>query len=376
MRNMAYAVTVKNIKKIEGKDRIVYATFNENAYGTIVSNTYKVGDVVVYFEVDSILPQEDRFEFLRKRCFNERLNGFLIKPMKMAKFYSFGLTMTFDELNIKPVPANTDLTDTLKVRKNEAVSDKSPVENKSSLFKFCMKYKWLRPFAKFFIKTKEYVNFPVECISKSDEENLYNHTDWFDKFHNDKSYMTIKMEGQSVTILFKKKKFKNNFYVFGRNTLASHECTEFMQQYKEKLERLNTVNNTSYAIQGEFCSPKVQSGIYKNGIHFYVYRIRDISQQKDLCLEDMLYICKEFGFEFVPLIEDKQLSDFKSIDELFQYVEKLYFSEGDVYKIKHTRTKNAVGVWHHEGIVVRNLDQTWSFKVKSKEYQLDWANRK
>ena len=70
MRNLAYAVTISKIDNIEGKDRIGLGHFKENAYTVIVPKTYKVGDVVCYFEVDSILPIEPRFEFLRKRCYN------------------------------------------------------------------------------------------------------------------------------------------------------------------------------------------------------------------------------------------------------------------------------------------------------------------
>ena len=75
------------------------------------------------------------------------------------------------------------------------------------------------------------------------------------------------------------------------------------------------------------------------------------------------------GLELVPLV-DKKLSDFESIEDIYNFVDRLYFKEGDISKIitnKSKFTKN------HEGIVVRSNDinkDNWSFKVKSREYQL------
>ena len=54
----------------------------------------------------------------------------------------------------------------------------------------------------------------------------------------------------------------------------------------------------------------------------------------------------------------------------YNFSDRLYFKEGDMSKIitnKSKFTKN------HEGIVVRSNDinkDNWSFKVKSREYQL------
>ena len=81
---MAYIATIKDVAPIQGKDRIQYVSFNENGYGVIADKSFSVGDKVVYIEVDAILPVKPQFEFLRKRCFKEELNGFLIKNMKMC----------------------------------------------------------------------------------------------------------------------------------------------------------------------------------------------------------------------------------------------------------------------------------------------------
>jgi len=89
---LAYAVTIKEMKPIKGKDKIVIATLNENDYEVIADkNDFKPGDLAVYVEYDTVLPQWPEFEFLRKRCFREKYAGFLISAMKMAGTVSKGI---------------------------------------------------------------------------------------------------------------------------------------------------------------------------------------------------------------------------------------------------------------------------------------------
>ena len=139
---------------------------------------------------------------------------------------------------------------------------------------------------------------------------------------------------------------------------------------KSKLLKMNESENKNYILQGEFCSPKVQKGIYKNGIHFYVYKMKDITSGKNIPAYEMFNLCKKYGFETVPLL-DVTLKDFSSIEEIQKYSDTLYFEPGNneiqVFTEKNKNRKN------HEGIVVRSIDlnkNDWSFKVKSREYCL------
>ena len=229
MRNMAYVVTVKDVKPIEGKDRIEYVSFKENDYSVIAQKGLKTNDKVVYIEVDSILPVDKKFEFLRSRCFKESLNGFLIKAMKMNGLYSFGIVFKPSDLGLdaSELKSKQDLTDTLGVRKYEPIEDRSPVENKLPPLKkriksLLMRYSLTRPIGrKLFVKSLEKEDFPTWLIPKSDEDNLANNPEWFEKYKNTDNYITVKMEGKSVTCYFEDKKFlwfkKSIFKVFGRN---------------------------------------------------------------------------------------------------------------------------------------------------------------
>ena len=376
MRNMAYVVTVKDVKPIEGKDRIEYVSFKENDYSVIAQKGLKTDDKVVYIEVDSILPVDKKFEFLRSRCFKESLNGFLIKAMKMNGLYSFGIVFKPSDLGLdaSELKSKQDLTDTLGVRKYEPVEDRSPVENKLPPLKkriksLLMRYSLTRPIGrKLFVKSLEKEDFPTWLIPKSDEDNLANNPEWFEKYKNTDNYITLKMEGKSVTCYFEDKKFlwfkKSIFKVFGRNVpLTEKKELEFFKSIGDKIK------NSHVILQGEYCAPHVQRGIYKNGSHFYIYKIRDLLTNQYYTYEQMQNFATAHGLELVPLV-DKKLSDFESIEDIYNFADRLYFKEGDISKIitnKSKFTKN------HEGIVVRSNDinkNNWSFKVKSREYQL------
>lgn len=381
MRKMAYGVTVKDVKPIEGKDRIVYVSFKENEYSVIAQKGIQPNDKLVYVEVDSILPLEKQYEFLKSKCYKESLKGYLIKGMKMCGLYSFGLVFKAQDLNLKDITPKKDYTDILKIRKYEPEDDKSPVENKLPTWKkaiknFLMKNELTRPLGfKLFTNSQVKVEFPVWLISKSDEENLANNPEWFEKRHNSNSYISVKMEGKSVTVLYMPKKSlfrtKYEFKVFGRNTLADSECTEWItNNIKSKLDKLIKDTKQQFALQGEYCSPKVQNGIYENGTHFYIYKIKNLTTNEILSLNDFKDLTSKFGLETVPIL-DKKLKDFKSIKDIEDFSDKLYFRPGnDQVEVLRRKLKNAR---NHEGIVVRSFDyskEPWSFKVKSKEYQL------
>ena len=296
--------------------------------------------------------------------------------MKMNGLYSFGIVFKPSDLGLdaSELKSKQDLTDTLGVRKYEPIEDRSPVENKLPPLKkriksLLMRYSLTRPIGrKLFVKSLEKEDFPTWLIPKSDEDNLANNPEWFEKYKDSDNYITVKMEGKSVTCYFEDRKFlwfkKSIFKVFGRNVpLTEKKELEFFKSIGDKIK------NSHVILQGEYCAPHVQRGIYKNGSHFYIYKIRDLLTNHYYTYEQMQNFASAHNLELVPLV-DKKLSDFESIEDIYNFADKIYFKEGDISKIitnKSKFTKN------HEGIVVRSNDinkDNWSFKVKSREYQL------
>ena len=87
----------------------------------VKKSEFKAGDLVVYFEVDSLLPVKPEYEFLRKSCYRSatasRSEGFRIKTIRLRGRISQGLCW--------PLPAGEfaegqDLTEQLGVSHYEA----------------------------------------------------------------------------------------------------------------------------------------------------------------------------------------------------------------------------------------------------------------
>lgn len=381
MRNMFYTVTVASAEPIDGCDKIHYIGFEENGYKVIASKEIKIGDVVAYGEVDSIFPESDkRFEFLKARCYKESLNGYLIKAMKMRGLRSFGIVFTFNELGIKPVKAGTDLTDKFNIGKYEPAEDASPKMQKTKGLKgLLFKFKITRPLAyKIFGVHKIKGEFPTHIISKSDEDNIQNHKEWFDKYKNEPCYISAKIEGCSVVVVAERNGKKIAYKVFGRNTIAQNCHFIFFEKLdmEKKLKNYlkNHKNEKSIAIQGEYCSPTVQKGPYKNGTNFYVYKINVSGKTVDL--DTMKEFCNDFGLKTVPIIAEPYEgfgTIWNSVEEMQEYTEHLWFKPGEDIQVFEDKKSDMKGNYsRHEGIVVCSINKgNWSFKVKSQEYQID-----
>ncbi|WP_024517039.1 RNA ligase family protein [Bradyrhizobium sp. Tv2a-2] len=98
-RKLATIRRVSKIDPIEGADRIVKATIDGWELVTQKTN-YQVGDLCLYFEIDSFLPVRPEFEFLRDKCFKSVAglgDGFRIKTMKMKGVVSQGLSLPLSD---------------------------------------------------------------------------------------------------------------------------------------------------------------------------------------------------------------------------------------------------------------------------------------
>ena len=68
-RKLATIRKIKDLQPIEGADKIEAATID--GWKVVVAKDvgHKIGDMIVYCEIDSFLPIREEFEFLRKSCY-------------------------------------------------------------------------------------------------------------------------------------------------------------------------------------------------------------------------------------------------------------------------------------------------------------------
>ena len=93
-RKLATIQSIKEILPIKGADRIEVARIK--GWKVVVKkDEFKVGDKVIYFEIDSLLPIREEFEFLRKSSYRktDEQEGFLLRTIKLKKQISCGLIM-------------------------------------------------------------------------------------------------------------------------------------------------------------------------------------------------------------------------------------------------------------------------------------------
>ncbi|GHV76409.1 hypothetical protein AGMMS49942_12300 [Spirochaetia bacterium] len=398
MRDMAKIVTVKSAETIPGKDRIVTLTFNENGYSVLGDKGIVPGQQVIFVEVDSLLPIRPEFEFLRARCYKESLDRFLIRPLKMCGTISMGIVFKTDILPArrKPYQSGEDVSGILNILKYEAEEEVSTKKTKLSVFAaWLMKHPATRPLGKSLralirkkdVKAKS--PFPISLIAKSDETTIQNFPEILERHLDTPCYATIKMEGQSGTFLFDyKNKRVGKFFVCSRTVayrtrqkkegagfwdLAdTYHIPDVLQDYYKKTGKL-------LAIQGERCGPGVQKNIYRfPSSRLFLYTARDLITNRYLSWQELADFSAVSGIPTVPVISEwvniPLREIISSVDQADAVSRRCFAFTPDGldyhYQLKPKEKpgfeKNSI--YYHEGIVIRGMNQEFSFKVKNPDY--------
>ena len=410
MRDLASIVTIATKNKMFEKDRICVVTFEELGYEAIVPVEHNVGDKMVFIQEGAILPIEEKWEFLRKRCYKEELNGFLIKPMTMGKkanedgtdsgerVKSWGLCVTLAEAGLpETLKAGTDVTDKLNIRKYEPEEDASPKKMPKipRIIKFFLKHKLTRWLGNMYMdaRRKKYTkgSFPTDIIAKSDETTIQNCKSIMSMFPGTRAFITAKMEGQSFTCSLDPKK-KYEFYVCSRNnrlveggatgkvfydTAKRYDIANKLKAYYKRTGHL-------LMIQGEQVGPSIQDNTpYFSDVQWFVFRLKEYVNGKwiERNYMDMEPIISTLGLQRVPLLEVvEDMGKFDTVDKLVNYAEGIYYKPyPDGTTDFHYVPKQGERLWKDylmsEGIVVKSEDydkekgRGFSFKVKNLPYQ-------
>ena len=406
MRDLASIVSVASVNKMFEKDRIVWISLNENGYEFIVPADTKVGDKLVCIQEGAILPVEEKWEFLRKRCYREDLQGFLIKPMTMGakdfngekgdKVKSWGLCVTLTEAGLpENLKAGTDVTDKLNIRKYEPEEDASPKKMPKipRIIKFFLKHKLTRWIGNMYMEARrrKYTkgSFPTDIISKSDEDTIQNCKSLINQFPGTKAFITAKLEGQSFTCSLDPKR-KYEFYVCSRNrrlVRGQSDSTVFYNtadryDMANKLKTYYKKTGHLLMIQGEQVGPSIQENIYNfKQVQWFVFRLKELVNGKwiERNWYEMAPILDELGLQRVPLVDViTDMGQFDTIDKLVKYAEGVAWTPQTINTGLQYHPNDNDKLWktylQHEGIVVKSFDYDkekgtgYSFKVKNLQY--------
>jgi RNA ligase (TIGR02306 family) len=116
-RKLATVRKIKEIKPIEGADLIELAIVDGWQVVVAKNVEHKVGDKIVYCEIDSFLPIREEFEFLRKSSYKKMgdQEGFRLKTIKLKNTLSQGLILPYSVLPVAQFATANDLPEGMDV---------------------------------------------------------------------------------------------------------------------------------------------------------------------------------------------------------------------------------------------------------------------
>ena len=410
MRDLASVCTIEKVWALEGKDKVQGASFKENSYEVMVSKDIQPGMLVAFIQEGACLPVCKTWEWLRKRCYHDNLNGkesFLIKAQKFSGIKSWGLAVPLNELGLdetvyKKFKAGDNLEDVLGIWKYEPEEDASPRTSSKKAYpkwiKFCLSHVLTRWIGRIWQKChqKSAGGFPTNLISKSDETTIQNMKGVLEKFSESKVDITAKLEGQSFTVVpvfgkrgfIVKKEEVVGAYVCSRNNVYKIEDNsifwDMMRKYDivRKMKEIWKTEHKAYILQGEQVGPNIQDNIYDfKQNHWYIFTVKDYSTLKQLPYEGQVKVADKFGMRVVPLLWTGTLKDvMPDVDAAVAFAEKASWEPIDGDRIHSwLNLENKGKLWkdymQHEGVVVRTVDYDKdnnigiSFKVKNMDYQ-------
>jgi RNA ligase (TIGR02306 family) len=294
-------------------------------------DNFKVGDKVVYIEIDSVLPEKPEFEFLRK-------DKFRIRTVKMRGQISQGICFSLSILPIAVYGIGQDVTELVGVTKYEP-----PIPT-------CLDglVKGLHP----------------SFIPKTDETRVQWLQSVLTKYKGLKCYASEKIDGTSSTFYI----YENEFGVCGhtREWLYAKNNAYWRVAEKYDMERKLRSLNREVALQGEIIMPGLQDNKYQikpNGIEVYFFNAFDIRAYRYYNFAELCSLLKTLELPMVPIVNDCfELTD--NIDDLVEMAK----GQSKLLSVKR------------EGIVIRPLIEVndiemgrLSFKAINPEFLLKYG---
>ena len=346
-RKLASVQVVREIMPIEGADAIERVGIL-GWHCVAKKGEFRAGDRCLYFEIDSLLPEWPEYEFLRKSSWNAKLGRFRLKTAKLRGALSQGLALPLSPFaarmagSIESLAEGTDLTDILDVEKYEPPASVQ-MEGRSRVFEW--------------------------PIAKSDEPRIESDPELLERIAGKPWYISAKLDGASASYILQagaEAGEPGEFHVCSRNFSLEEDERNIYWIIARKLglERILreelVATGRHLAIQGEICGPAIQGN--KLGLaqaELYVYTIVDVGGNSSFALGAMRDFCAASGLKTVPILREGEAFAF-SARELYAMSEFLY---RDIFPDAR-RDQEA------EGIVVRAVDQSVSFKKVSNRFLL------
>lgn len=304
---------------ILGADKIELA--NVLGWSVIVKKgEYQIGEYAIYIPIDTMVNPKGVFSFLMNK--NNPDEWIRIKTLKMKGVFSQGLLIPLSSIPNGKYKEGDDVSQFLEIKKYE--KENIIVVNGT---------------------TTHFEPFPTEIIPITDEDNLKTYKQVLSDFYEEDVYITMKMDGSSMTLIKK----DNNFKVCSRRLVLDEGAVMYQYVLREGIKERIPDN---IAIQGEFCGPKVngnQMGLkdYK----YYVFTIRNLETREYFSYDEIKLFCEKYNLDMVPLVKRFILPNDTSLESLQDLANTIQYTLPN--------NKKVAG----EGIVIRTVQPLYSLKL-------------
>jgi len=284
-------------------DKLTIYKMDGLAWRVISGEKFNIGDLVVYIQTDTVVPNIDEFNFLANKKYR-------VNCIRLRGEYSNGLILPMSILPDGEYNVGYDVTDIIGVKKYE-----KPVSYTSG---------------------DAAGPFPTHIISKSDEIRIENHPDLIENFRNKDVYVSVKHDGSSLSIINHE---KEGFMVCSRNNMIkeSDKSKYWNPVFKYKLKERLPIG---YSIQCELIGNKIQKNRENiKGLDIRVFHVWKLEDRKLLDYDEFKDFCDTIG---VPTVDLYYRGKFKwnSVDDMIEEAKKVKYSnnaiaEGLVWKLAH-----------------------------------------
>lgn len=369
-RKLATIRMIGDVSPIDGADAIECVTID--GWKVVAKKgEFSPGDYCIYFEIDSVLPIREEFEFLRKGCYvqkewlesetNPTGEGFRLKTIKLRGQISQGLVVKITDLpEFKGLAAGP--------------SEDYDLPEGWSVDHVLNIVKWDPPVPAT-LAGKVRGNFPP-WIPKTDQERIQNLSDKdLAPYLNDDFEVTMKLDGSSMTVFYDEGRIgvcSRNLELDWENDPSTTFAKMVMGAELDKIFARFAEDNgpddppiKRLALQGELMGPGIQGNREKFKEHrFFVF---------DIFLESEGYVVDEQRRAIVDLIACSQIIFGASV--IFEHVPVIGHNIPIIFNSKDEILEYAKGpsINHpiREGIVYKSVQHPeFSFKAISNDFLL------
>lgn len=338
-RKLASIQMIDDLQPIDGADAIEVASIL--GWKVVVKKgDFEIGDMCVYCEIDSVMPDRPEFEFLRDKKFR-------IKTIKLRGQISQGIAFPLD-IAVKELHRKG------KLSINFHIGD--------DFTEFLGVTKWDPP-EMIGGNGEAAGGFPSQWISKTDEIRIQSIPEIIDEIKNVPCYISEKADGTSATYLLDP---YGEYYVCSRNLRIKNGDNMFWD-ISRKYNILDILvqeakKNRYLCIQGEMVGPGIQGNkLGLKNVELQVFNVFDIVSHRYFDYKELIDFCNSHGLKTVKITAEDMIFNDHNIDDF------IWLAKG-TYENGHPR----------EGIVIRPmvemnsnvLNGRLSFKVINNDFLL------